>query len=228
MKRIGLTNNQLKLIAMVTMTVDHVGMLLFPQLVILRVIGRIAFPVYAFMIGEGCRYTKSLPRYMGLLGILALVCQGIAYVTTGSLLLNVLGTFALSVGLVMLLKNARERKNWISRLLLPAGVAAVFFVAELLPGMLPGTDFSVEYGFLGVILPVCVYALSGRLARLCAAGVCLALLACYSWEGQWFALLALPLLALYNGERGKWKLKWIFYFYYPVHLGILWLVAGML
>ena len=55
----GLTGNQLKLIALITMTIDHVGMMLLPQLRILRAIGRIAFPIFAYMIAEGCRYTHS-------------------------------------------------------------------------------------------------------------------------------------------------------------------------
>ena len=46
----GLTGNQLKLIALITMTLDHVGMMLLPQVRILRAIGRIAFPIFAYMI----------------------------------------------------------------------------------------------------------------------------------------------------------------------------------
>ena len=55
----GLTGNQLKLIALITMTIDHVGMMLLPQLRILRAIGRIAFPIFAYMIAEGCRHTRN-------------------------------------------------------------------------------------------------------------------------------------------------------------------------
>lgn len=228
MKRLGLTNNQLKIIAMLTMTVDHIGMILFPRQLILRLIGRIAFPIYAFMIAEGCRHTKSLPKYMLSLGVLALICQAVAYVATGMLMLNVLGTFALSVGLIMLLKYAEQKQTMLSRAALGVGVAAVFFLAQILPDWIPETGFYVEYDFIGVMLPVCVYAAGSLPGKLCVSGVCLAALSSYSWKGQWFCLLALPLLALYNGQRGKWKLKWIFYFYYPVHLGLLWLLAEIL
>ena len=49
---------------------------------------------------------------------------------------------------------------------------------------------------------------------------------CYgNWEGQMFALLTVPLIALYNGTRGKWKLKWFFYLFYPVHLALIYLVG---
>ena len=56
---VGLTGNQLKLIALVTMTIDHIGMQLFPRVRLLRIIGRLAFPIFAYMIAEGCRYTRN-------------------------------------------------------------------------------------------------------------------------------------------------------------------------
>ncbi len=55
----GLTSNALKIIACVTMLLDHVGAYLFPDIFVLRVIGRVAFPVFAFFIAEGCRYTRN-------------------------------------------------------------------------------------------------------------------------------------------------------------------------
>ena len=99
-------------------------------------------------------------------------------------------------------------------------------ITEVLPQLLQGTDFGVDYGFIGVALPVCVYAVRGKWPKLAVSAAALSLLAVYSgWSGQWYGLLALPLLALYNGQREKWKLKWLFYLYYPAHLGILWLIA---
>ena len=58
----SLSGNQLKIIAAISMTVDHLGFILFPSLIILRIIGRIAFPIFAYMIAEGCRYTKNEKR----------------------------------------------------------------------------------------------------------------------------------------------------------------------
>ena len=54
-----LSGNSLKIIAAIAMTVDHIGVVIFPNFAILRIIGRIAFPIFAFMIAEGCRYTKK-------------------------------------------------------------------------------------------------------------------------------------------------------------------------
>lgn len=228
MKRFGFTNNQLKMIAMVTMTVDHIGMIFFPYNLLWRAVGRLAFPIYAFMIAEGCRHTRSMGKYLASLGVLAAVCQIVAFIATGTLALNILATFSFSVFLIMLLKSAGEKKTVISWVLFAAALAAVFCVAEVLPRLLEETGFYVEYDFLGIILPVCVYAAGSLPVQLLASGACLALMSCYMWQGQWLSLLALPLLAFYNGQRGKWKLKWVFYFYYPVHLGVLWVLAAIL
>ena len=81
----GFTNNQLKLIALVSMTVDHVGMVLFPKAMWLRLIGRLAFPIFAYMIAEGCRNTKGMTRYLGTLAASAAVCQLVYFFVMGSL-----------------------------------------------------------------------------------------------------------------------------------------------
>ena len=60
----GLTGNQLKLFALLAMTCDHIGVQLFPRLLILRIIGRLALPIFAYMIAQGCRYTKNKKKYL--------------------------------------------------------------------------------------------------------------------------------------------------------------------
>ena len=62
--KFGLTNNQLKIIAMVSMALDHIGLLFFPDVMLFRALGRIAFPIFAYMIAEGCRYTKNRAKYL--------------------------------------------------------------------------------------------------------------------------------------------------------------------
>lgn len=224
----GLTGNQLKLIAMITMTIDHVGMVLFPTQAIFRILGRLAYPIFAWMIAEGCRYTRSHRRYLGLMAVMAAVYQAVYWVVAGSLYQCILVTFSLSIGLILLLKNALEKKKTTAWLVAAAGLAFVFFVTEILPGLLPGTDFSVDYGFWGVLLPVAIYLGRSKAQKLClAAGVLLALSAGIG-DIQLFALLALPLLAMYNGQRGKWKMKYFFYIYYPAHLVAIYLIDMLL
>ena len=67
----GLSNDRLKIIAVVTMVTDHIGAYLFPNVMLFRMIGRISFPIFAFMIAEGCRYTKNKKRYLLNMSMLA-------------------------------------------------------------------------------------------------------------------------------------------------------------
>ena len=73
----------LKLIGIASMTIDHIGYFIFPQYTILRVIGRLAYPIFAYMIAEGCRYTKNKKRYLGTMLGMALICTVSAYITEG-------------------------------------------------------------------------------------------------------------------------------------------------
>ena len=70
-----MTGFHLKLIALTTMFIDHIGAVFFPQVTLLRVIGRISFPLYAFLIAEGCRYTRNRGRYALGLGAFALISE---------------------------------------------------------------------------------------------------------------------------------------------------------
>lgn len=70
-----MTGFHLKLIALTTMFIDHIGAVFFPQVTLLRVIGRISFPLYAFLIAEGCRYTRNRGRYALGLGVFALISE---------------------------------------------------------------------------------------------------------------------------------------------------------
>lgn len=225
MRKFGLTGNRLKLIALVTMTVDHVGLFLLSQYPILRIIGRLAFPIYAYMIAEGCRYTGSMPRYLGLCAGLAAACQLVDFLVTGSLYQCILVTFSLSMILTWLLRRATERNTALAWLTAAAAVAAVFFLTEVLPGLLTGTDYAVDYGFWGVLLPVGIYFGKSKAMKLCFTGLLLLLMSGELGSIQMFSLLSLPLLALYNGQRGRRKMKYLFYIYYPAHLAVLHLLA---
>ena len=216
-----LTNNALKVIAMVTMVLDHVGVVLFPEVTWLRVLGRLAFPIYAFMIAEGCRHTRSMPRYFGTMAALAAICQVVYFVTMRSVYMCILVTFSFSIGLIWLLKKVEvtKKKLWYAAFF--AGICLVLFLCELLPKALPNTDFFVDYGFIGAMIPVCIYLAKNRQMQIITTQLSLVVLSATMDALQWWCLLAVPLLLLYNGQRGKWKLKWFFYLFYPVHLVVI-------
>lgn len=222
----GLTGNQLKLIAMLTMTVDHIGHILFPNVLWLRLIGRLAMPIYAYFIAEGCRYTRSMPKYLASIAVTALLCQIVTFLA-GSLYQCILVTFSMSVGLIALLKQARKSGSLLWWLLLAAAITAVWFVTQTLPELLPDTDYHVDYSFWGVLMPVILWLIPNKPLKLLAAAAVLFLI-----NGANILYLctlgAVALLALYNGQRGTANLKWLFYGYYPLHLAVLHLIAMLI
>lgn len=217
----GLTGNQLKLIALITMTIDHMGMMLFPRLKILRAIGRIAFPIFAYMIAEGCRHTRNRKKYLLSMASLAAICQVVYFFAMGSLYMSVLVTFSLSIGLIYLAEYA-DNGGRFGTVGLYAALCGIFFLCYLAHDVLfPKTDFGIEYGLWGVLLPAFAYFGKKKQKTLQYFTGGLALLN-LTWGGiQWFSMAAIPFIALYNGKRGKWKMKYLFYIYYPVHLVVI-------
>lgn len=212
--KFGLTGNQLKLIAMVTMTLDHIGVVLLPQWKILRCIGRLAMPIYAYMLAEGCYYTHNRKGYLLRIAALALLCQVVYWFFDASLYQCILVMFSMSIALISAVEYAKKEP---SAVWLPIAVlGGIYVVCQWFPKWIP--TFEVDYGFYGVLLPVIVY-LSGRSIYALLAGL---LLLCSSIGNiSWWSLGAVPLLALYNGQRGKAKLGWVFYLYYPIHLAVI-------
>ena len=222
---IGLSGNQLKIIAMLTMLVDHIGVQLFPECIILRIIGRLSLPIFAYMIAEGCLHTRNRPKYLLLIALLGFGCQIVYYVAMRSLYMGILITFSLSIVSIYSVDLFLKRKNVLSGVVMSVTLAAVVFACVVAPVLWVGHGFHVDYGLGGVLMPVLAYYAKNRLWKLACIGFAL-LITVYSLGAiQWYAFLALPLLALYNGTRGKWKLKYVFYIFYPVHLGILYLIS---
>ncbi|MGL4790801.1 MAG: TraX family protein, partial [Anaerotignaceae bacterium] len=70
-------NDFIKIIGLITMTIDHIGMVIFPHEILFRIIGRIAFPIFAFQLAQGVKYTSDIKRYITRLFIFAIVSQPI-------------------------------------------------------------------------------------------------------------------------------------------------------
>jgi len=221
-----LSGNALKLLAMVFMTVDHIGYILFPRVLWLRIVGRLAMPIFAYMIAEGCRHTKNRRKYLFTMVFFAAVCQAVYLVVMRSLYQCIFVTFSLSIGLIYLLDSARERRNASSVLVLLLALLLTAVLCFGAPQWIPG--FDIDYGFFGVLLPILIYCGTDGLSRLILAACGMVLLCDHSGGIQWYCLLSLPLLALYSGKRGKRKIKYLFYVYYPLHLVLLEGVAWLL
>jgi hypothetical protein len=229
MKNTGMLNgNHLKLIAATTMLLDHMGVLLFPRMEIFRIVGRLAYPIFAFMIAEGCHYTKNKLRYFLMVFGLGAACQTVYYFFSGDTHMNILLTFSCSILLSYLLMAVKQSNDWRKRYLWSSLFAAGVFAALAIDWLL-----DIDYGFWGIMAPVFVTftqgeGKTGSKLPVLMMFVSLLLLGAAMGEPQYYALLAIPLLLLYNGQRGKTNMKYFFYIFYPVHLvvlqGIAWLV----
>ena len=221
--KLGLTGNQLKFLALVTMTCDHVGVSLFPQAGWLRIIGRLALPVFAYMIAEGCRYTRSRMRYFLSLVAVAALCQLVYFFAMGSLYMCIMVTFSLSVAMIYLWDYAMTRPAPQGGFLVLGALCVLWVLCEV--PLFRGTDFCIDYGIFGVLLPVLIYLGKDRKQAFAMTALGLVLLALSRGGIQWYGLLDLIPLAFYDGTRGKAKLKYLFYIYYPAHLAVIWLLG---
>lgn len=225
-EKLRLTGNQLKLLALVTMTCDHIGVTLFPQVLWLRIVGRLALPIFAYMIAEGCRHTHSRKRYLLSIVAVAALCQAVYLVAMGSLYMCIMVTFSLSVALIYLWDYAKTRPAPQGGFLVLAALCVTWVLCEV--PLFPGTDFHIDYGIFGVLLPVLIYMGRSGLQAFAMAALGLVFLNLSMGGIQWFSLLALIPLAFYDGTRGKAKLKYLFYIYYPAHLAVIWLIGLLL
>ena len=225
LKGISLSGNQLKLIAAICMTIDHIGVQILPKLTILRIIGRVAFPIFAYMIAEGCLYTKNRKKYFWGMAIVALACQIVTYAFEKSLYQCIFVTFSLSILLVYAYHGAVKRGDAKSYLILFLVFFGVYFLTEILPQVLKSTDYTLDYGFWGVMLPLLVYIGKDKWQKLMYFAIGVILVAANFGKVQWFSVFTIPFLAIYSGKRGKYKMKSFFYIYYPVHLAVIYLIS---
>ncbi len=219
----GLSGNQLKLSAVLFMTIDHIGYLLFPDVIILRILGRLSFPIFAFAISEGCRHTRSRRAYLLTLAISAILFQVVYTSITGSLVMNIFVTLSLSVLSVIIIDKTAKMQAKYAFAVFVLYMGIIFALCELLPLIIP--DFNIDYGFFGVLLPVWCYMGRTKKEQLLFCTIGLIPLSLSVGSIQFFSLLSIPFLALYNGSRGKMPMKWFFYAYYPLHLATLYALS---
>ena len=243
-RRWGLSASTMKIIACIFMVIDHIGVILFPDVELLRILGRLSYPIFAYFLAEGCRYTRNKrKRFLLVLG-LAVLCEGVYFFMSGEPDGGILVNFSLAILLiyqVQALKKAWARGRWwealLWLLLFSASVCGVYALIEYV--------LFIDYGFWGVLIPVWavlpdykegeaplflrhISGLWWKLGFFTAGLLCLCISRGLTENIQSYSLLTLPLLALYNGRPGVKSFKYGFYIFYPAHLAVLWLIAAIL
>jgi hypothetical protein len=240
--KIGFLNgNMLKIIAALSMLCDHIGYMLFPKVTILRIIGRIAFPIFAFMVAEGCRYTRNRLRHFLSIFILGVVMQVVMTLAGEGDVMNIFLTFSLSILLVYALDEIKKmifvKKSRLYLILL----SLIGFVFACILACECAEKLNMDYGTFGCLAPLfaslffCRDGYPSILKKLDILPV--HILTTYTvliWHAldsggvQIYVLLAIPLLLLYSGKRGKANLKYFFYAFYPAHMVIIYFIKMFL
>lgn len=209
------------------MTIDHVGYMLLPEYKWMRIVGRIAFPIFAFMIAEGCRYTHNRVRYLLQIAVLGIAMQLVFFVTTKSLYQSVFISFTLAILLIYALDSAKSKQ----KLSYGVGALLVFLVITFLcfglPDILYETDYNIDYNIVGILLPVGCYFATDRKWKIAVFALLLIALSFFYGGVQWFCLLAVPFIGAYNYKKGSLPLKNFFYLYYPIHLIVIYMIDKM-
>ncbi len=212
----------LKIIALVTMLIDHTGAALFPQLSWMRLVGRMAFPIYCFLLVEGAFYTRNIRRYLVQMFVfaaisevpfdLALMNGRLPYMKHQ----NVFFTLAIGVLMIWICRTIRERMTE------PA--ATVLAILVFCGACILAEVLEVDYHAKGILMIGAFYFFRQQPYMKYFAVV---MILFYMGGKEPAAALTLLLIDMYNGKRGSQPtaLKYAFYVIYPLHLTILYLIA---
>lgn len=252
----GISGSTVKIIAIVSMLIDHIGAGILGRLIMkanymqimvsgdlndamrwlmdngvlyytymaMRMIGRLGFPIFCFLLVEGFQRTRDVKKYALRLGLFALISEVPFDLCFNGRVLefgyqNVF--FTLFMGLLtMIAFDWIAKKEWAVGKMLDNVVKIVFSAAALAVGAGIAHFLKTDYAAKGVLCIMALYIFRKKKPLQIAAG-CVAFL----WEVT--APLAFIPIGFYNGKRGL-KIKYFFYAFYPVHLFLIWLVSMLM
>ena len=239
MKKLKILNsNALKIIAMILMLLDHMWGTIIPGNQWMTLVGRMAFPIFAFLIVEGYIHTSDYKKYIKRLLIFGLLSEiPFNLIYTGSIIFpfhqNVL--FTLVLGLLIINEIDKIKNNKEIKLRVKSILKILLFLLITIIGF-------VDYGITGVLTIVVFYlfrefkfAWLGQLISLILLYIVFfkgqsVIINIFNYEYflpiQGMGVLSLILIWLYNGKKGNNSklLKYIFYSFYPVHMLMLYLI----
>lgn len=208
----------LKIIGILSMFLDHYYFIISgPK--ILNIIGRVAFPIFAFALNEGYRHTKNLKLYLIRLGIFALVIQLPLFFSSTEYPMNIF--FTLFTGLLIITIMNAKKVNIFPKILI---IVSLFYITK---------KFEFDYSIYGILLIMIFNIFYNRKILIFVSFLFLNLLIVYFPEifdlskTQFYSIFSLIFIFLYNGKKGK-SMKYFFYLFYPLHFFVIELINKFL
>lgn len=235
-----INRNTLKLIAMITMVIDHIAAyFLNPSSSIFytfRFIGRISFPIICFLLVEGYFHTSNFKKYTFRLALFALISEIVHNLIINNSIIfldsqNVL--FTLLIGLLVMNACTYVKEKFKNRILV---------IFPIIIGCILANYIRCEYDVTGIIYIAVLFIFKDqKIIRNIAFILIVPIMICYTYKlditlfketisyvvtrRQFWSILALLPINFYNGEKGRFALnKYIFYWFYPIHLFILYII----
>lgn len=243
----GITGSTLKIIAITSMFFDHIGSIILERALVLggmldvvdaqsesafleangdlyntyfalKMIGRIAFPIFCFLTVEGFLHTSNLKKYLSRMLLFAFISEvpfdlaffGVPFYWEYQ---NVFFTLFFGILAIAGIRLAEQKKEWniVWRVLFSLLTAGLCMGAAYI--------FKTDYDISGVLVIVAIYLFRRRKTLSVGLG-CILL-------KEIAAFASLIPIFLYNGKRGR-NIKWVFYLFYPVHIILLYLLSWLL
>lgn len=212
----------LELIGILTMVIDHIGKIFFPNYLLFRMIGRFSFVIYAYLLSIGALKTKDKYRYFIRILFIAFLTQ-FFYYNLISFRPNVCFTLAISLLIIIIYENNKIKKN------LKYCYIGLLVILDLF--------FGCEYGLYGIIVILIFYFLRNKSAKCIIISQTINVVLCHFIfcisEIQYISLLAIIFVLCVGKREGwqvriNWKMKYLNYMVYPIHFMVLYIIKFIL
>ena len=229
-KKFGINGSSLKILALITMMIDHAGAVIVLRFLSMpefdydfwyglyqpmRMIGRIAFPIYCFLLVEGFLRTGNRKKYLGRMFLFALLSEiPFNLAITGQIFhsgyQNVFFELTLAILMMLLLSTAEKAiHNTVM-----GKITSIFVIGSC---MVLGEILNFDYGYYGILSIAALYIFRYDRRKQMLIGA-----VSFLWE--WPAMFAFLPMTFYNGKRGR-QMKYLFYTAYPLHLLVFYLIT---
>lgn len=233
-KQQGISGYWLKVIAVISMLIDHTSAVILEQIpglenpaFLMRIIGRLAFPIYCFLLVEGFYHTRSRAKYAGRLFLFALISEVPFDLAFSRRMWDFSSNnvfFTLLFGLLVIWGVEKIRQKFVADVYgeKAAAIRVILIIVTVAAGGFLALFFRTDYDLSGIVTIFAIYMFYPKKVKGMGIGVLVLTLLASIIEAA--AFLDMIPIYFYNGTRGK-QMKYFFYIFYPAHLFLLAMIA---